>query len=193
MISHRFLRAASLMALPLALAACNASMSSSGSTPTPATTVVTTPTPTTPTTTQFPANLTDPGPLQPTGVTSDSTFAAMINGVRTTAGAGPLAYNAQLDQAAQGHANDMLTNNYFSHTGLNGSSAAQRVAATGYAATAVGENIAQGQQSETDVLNSWQNSPGHKANNENPVFQEFGLGQAGTGGDARWVLVFGSQ
>ena len=125
--------------------------------------------------------------------TMDASFGTLINGVRATNGVGALAYNAQLDQAAQGHAEDMLANGYFSHTGQNGSTVGTRVAATGYVATAVGENIARGQTSEQQVLNDWVGSPLHQANNVNAVFNEFGLGQSGSGSNAHWVLVFGAQ
>jgi uncharacterized protein YkwD len=171
----------SFLLAPLALAGC---VSSSSSTSTATNTTAAN---------QFPANLTSPGPLQPTGTVGDATFVPLINGVRTTAGVAPLTYNTQLDAAAQAHANDMLTNNYFSHTGLTDATRtlAIRVQATGYQYKLIGENIAQGQQSEQDVLNGWVASPGHQANNVTPDFEHFGLGQAGTGSNARWVLVFG--
>lgn len=119
----------------------------------------------------------------------DSSFGDLINAVRLAEGAEPLVYNARLDRAAQGHATDMVDNDYFSHVSQDGRTLADRVDATGYTYTALGENIARGQQSEQQVLDDWQGSSGHRANNENPVFQDFGLGVDGTGADTRWVLV----
>ncbi len=124
---------------------------------------------------------------------ADASFATILNGVRSTAGVAPLTYNAQLDEAAQSHSTDMLVNNYFSHTGLNGSTVEDRIRATGYVPTSFGENIAQGQRDETEVLTAWQNSQGHRENNERAIFTEFGLGVAGTGSQTTWTLVFGSQ
>lgn len=124
---------------------------------------------------------------------NDATFATLINSVRTTAGAPALAYNAQLDAAAQAHSNDMLANDFTSHTGSNGSDVKARVIAQGYTPTLVGENVAQGQQNENEVLLAWQNSSGHRANNENVGFKDFGLARAGTGAATRWTLVLGAK
>jgi uncharacterized protein YkwD len=117
----------------------------------------------------------------------------LLNGARAGSGADSVSYDARLGQAAQGHANDMLANGYFSHTGLNGSSPGDRIQATGYKARAWGENIAKGQRSEAAVFEAWQNSPGHRANNLNPNFEDFALAKAGTGSQLHWVLVFASE
>ncbi|SHH02840.1 Uncharacterized conserved protein YkwD, contains CAP (CSP/antigen 5/PR1) domain [Cognatiyoonia sediminum] len=127
------------------------------------------------------------------GTTGDVSFQGLLNEVRSDAGSAPVTYNAQLDVAAQRHAQDMLDNNYFSHTGLNGSSVGDRATAAGYNWRTVGENIAAGFSSESSVLQAWVDSPGHQANNINPAFEEFGLGYAANGSGNRWVLVFGAQ
>lgn len=129
----------------------------------------------------------------PTTSGNDASFASLLNTMRLDNGAGRVTYNAQLDSAAQAHADDMLANNYFSHTGRDGSSAAQRARRAGYDWRTVGENIATGYRSEETVFNGWTNSPGHHANNINPAFEEFGLGYAGNGTGTRWVLMLGAQ
>ena len=75
----------------------------------------------------------------------------------------------------------------------NGSSPGDRITAAGYNWRTYGENIAQGQTSQQQVLTGWTNSPGHHRNNINPNFEEFGLGKAGTGGSTRWVLVLATE
>lgn len=125
--------------------------------------------------------------------TNDASFGTLINSVRTAAGTTPLTYNANLDAAAQAHSNDMVANNYFSHTGQNGSTIGSRARAAGYNWTAIGENIAQGQSNENLAINGWISSPGHQANNVNPAFKEFGLGRAGSGSNTTWTLLFGAQ
>ncbi len=75
-----------------------------------------------------------------------------------------LSWNAQLTQAADGHAKDMAAKNYFSHTSQDGRTMADRVNATGYAWSSLGENIAAGQPTVESVMSSWRNSPGHCAN-----------------------------
>ncbi len=49
---------------------------------------------------------------------------------------------------------------------------AQRVMATGYSYTALGENIAAGQTSVQAVMTAWINSPGHCQNLMNPSFRD---------------------
>ncbi len=124
---------------------------------------------------------------------TDNSFGGMLNNVRAAGGAGPVVYDSRLGAAAQGHANDMLANNYFSHTGLNGSSAGDRIAAQGYNWSTYGENIAKGQRSEAAVLDAWQGSSGHRRNNLNPAFEDFGLAKAGSGSDTYWVLVLATE
>lgn len=120
---------------------------------------------------------------------SNNTFGGLLNNTRAANGAGAVAFDARLGQAAQSHADDMLRQNYLSHDGKNGSTVGTRVRAAGYNWTAVAENIAQGQQTEESVMQSWTNSSGHHRNNINPTYEHFGLGKAGSGGDKRWVLV----
>ena len=51
-------------------------------------------------------------------------------------------WNDKLAKAAYDHSLDMKSNDYFSHTGLNGSSPGQRITAAGYVWKTYGENIA---------------------------------------------------
>ena len=129
----------------------------------------------------------------PTTAPATTSFAGMLNGARAGTGAGAVTYDARLGQAAQVHADDMLANGYFSHTGLDGSSAGDRIRAAGYVPRAWGENIARGQQSEAEVFQAWEDSPGHRANNHNPNFEDFALSRAGSGSNLYWVLVFASE
>jgi uncharacterized protein YkwD len=72
-----------------------------------------------------------------------------------------LSLQSQLTSAAQGHANDMATKNYFGHNGLDGSTPSSRINATGYRANAWAENIAAGQTSVDEVMSAWWSSTGH--------------------------------
>ena len=132
-------------------------------------------------------------PLSMPSAPVDNSFKGMLNNVRAANGAGPVTYDSRLGQAAQNHANDMLANNYFSHTGLNGSTPGDRITAAGYNWRTYGENIAKGQSSETQVLDGWTNSPGHHANNINPNFEDFALAKAGSGANRYWVLVLSTE
>jgi uncharacterized protein YkwD len=65
----------------------------------------------------------------------------LINDARTAAALPPLTVNPKLSAAANAHARDMLCNNYLSPIGLDGSTAQSRVAAQGYTASVVVENL----------------------------------------------------
>lgn len=86
-----------------------------------------------------------------------------------------LAWNDPLQSAAARHASDMKTNNFFSHTGSDGSNAGMRITQAGYAWGAWGENIAAGYPSAQAVVDGWMASPGHCANLMKPVFKHVGV------------------
>lgn len=100
-----------------------------------------------------------------------------------------LVWNDQLGKAGYDHSVDMKTNNYFSHTGLDGSTPGQRITAAGYTWQSYGENIANGFANEQDVMNGWLNSEGHCKNIMNPGFKDMGTGRDGD----YWTQVFGSK
>lgn len=106
-----------------------------------------------------------------------------------------LAWDDRLEAAALGHADDMASNDYFSHDSLDGSTMVTRIEAQGYTWTAVGENIAAGQATVDSVMQSWQNSDGHCANLMNPDFEDIGVacvsGTAGASYGTYWVMDLG--
>jgi uncharacterized protein YkwD len=87
----------------------------------------------------------------------------------------PLRLNPLLGDAALAHAQDMLRFNYFDHTGHDGSSPAERVAATGYRYRIVGENLAAGPQTAQEAVRGWMASPGHCQNIMDDRFTELGV------------------
>ena len=97
----------------------------------------------------------------------------------------PLAPNPNLELAALRHSTDMVANNYFSHTGLDGSSPASRIAAAGYVGNTIGENIAfiTGQnntpvQAAPNLNADLFKSAGHRVNVLDPTYTEIGIGIA---------------
>lgn len=83
-------------------------------------------------------------------------------------------WNCSLEQAALAHSSDMETNNFFSHTGSDGLQVSDRVNATNYSWMAVGENIAAGQATVSQVMQGWLNSPGHCRNIMSTSYTEVG-------------------
>jgi len=82
----------------------------------------------------------------------------LVNQQRSLHNLGTLQADDRLHQSAALHSTDMGTNNYFSHTGSNGSNAGERILAAGYnwnqLGGAWGENIAAGYGQGLDALNA---------------------------------------
>jgi uncharacterized protein YkwD len=89
---------------------------------------------------------------------------AAHNVERKKEGHGPLKLSAKLLQAAVVHAKDMAEHHKLDHTGTDKSTASERVKRTGYNYILVGENIADGQHTVAEVMETWMNSPGHREN-----------------------------
>jgi uncharacterized protein YkwD len=89
--------------------------------------------------------------------------------------AAALTWSTALTQASASHSQDMSANNYFSHDSLDGRTLRNRVDATGYLWSSLGENIAAGYPTVNAVVDGWVASPGHCANLMNPNFNQFGL------------------
>ena len=106
-----------------------------------------------------------------------------------------LSWNCQLRGAAQLHSSDMALVDFFSHTGSDGLSVGDRATASDYVWSSVGENIAAGQTTITQVMTGWLNSPGHCSNIMSARFTEFGSAVVITTGSEYshyWTQVFGS-
>jgi uncharacterized protein YkwD len=117
---------------------------------------------------------------------------ALTNGERSTAGCPALTPNAQLASAAKRHSDDMARTGNFSHTGTDGSTAAQRVTDAGYRFRVTAENIAAGQASAEEVVRAWMNSESHRANIVNCELRDLGVAHAVDGGNkVYWTQEFG--
>jgi uncharacterized protein YkwD len=103
--------------------------------------------------------------------------ASLINDARTQAGLPALNVNAQLQAAAQGHAIDMACHNLLSHSGSDGSSVGERVAAAGYAASRSSE-IIYGSGYPQTAFDWWMSDPTHRNEILNPYVTDMGVGYA---------------
>ncbi|MFC5218733.1 sigma-70 family RNA polymerase sigma factor [Streptomyces coerulescens] len=118
---------------------------------------------------------------------------ALVNKERANAGCGPLAEDSLLNKSAQGHSEDMAARDFFDHTNPDGADPGQRITAAGYRWSTYGENIAMGQQTPAAVMDSWMNSPGHKANILNCSFKDIGVGIHNGPGGPWWTQNFGAK
>ncbi|MFI8813095.1 MULTISPECIES: sigma-70 family RNA polymerase sigma factor [unclassified Streptomyces] len=131
-----------------------------------------------------------PAPPAPPSVAEQVT--ALVNTERATEGCAPVRGNGLMSTAAQRHSADMATRDYFSHTSPDGTDPGDRLTAAGYRWSTYGENIAKGQRTPADVMSSWMNSPGHRANILNCSFKEIGIGMRNTGSGPVWTQNFGA-
>ena len=121
-------------------------------------------------------------------------IANLINGARTEAGLSPLAVNAQLMAAAQGHSIDMACHGLISHSGSDGSSPSQRVAAAGYAASRSSE-IIYGSGYPQTAFDWWMSDQVHRDEILNSYVTEIGVGYAyvqGTSAGGYYTVNFAS-
>ncbi len=100
----------------------------------------------------------------------------LTNDARRQAGCPALVHNDKLRLAAYLHSKDMSDNDYFSHTGLDGSSPGERISRQGYGFRRWAENIAWGYRTPEAVVEGWMNSSGHRANILNCGLSEIGVG-----------------
>jgi len=103
----------------------------------------------------------------------------LINQARASAGLSELAANAQLAAAAQAHSIDMACFSLLSHTGTNGSTIQQRIAAAGYGATYSEEMIYGGYGAYPQTaFDWWMNDPAHRAIIVDTQIKDIGVGFA---------------
>lgn len=115
----------------------------------------------------------------------------LTNAERKAAGLKPLTADPKLMAAARGHAENMAKLEMLEHT-LNDKTHADRAKDAGYEFGWLGENIAWNQENAKEVLGSWMNSSGHKANILKDEATEIGVAVAKSKkGERYWVQVFG--
>lgn len=112
----------------------------------------------------------------------------LVNKYRKENGLKELTLNSDLSNVAQIKAEDMQTNNYFSHTSPTYGSPFDMMKQFGISYQSAGENIAKGRKTPDAVVNAWMNSEGHKANILNPNYTQMGLGY--TNGTLYWCQMF---
>lgn len=124
----------------------------------------------------------------------DAKLLELTNIERRQEGLAPLCYSAALGEAAQRHAEDMVANNFFSHTGFNGSDVGDRVRGAGYVYAAAGENLAAGSPNPAGAIRQWMGSPGHRGNILESDYTDIGFGYVEAPRSRYghyWVQVFG--
>ncbi len=134
-----------------------------------------------------PMGLPTPLPTSPTPTVAGSDFAermlSLTNQHRRQYGCPALTLNMRLATAAQRHSDDMARHDFVGHTGVDGSTSADRIQHTGYQYWQWAENLAAGYQTPESVIESWMQSAEHRDNILNCHLLEIGIGytyRAGT-------------
>jgi uncharacterized protein YkwD len=85
----------------------------------------------------------------------------------------------------------MIARDYFDHDSPDGGTSSERAAAAGYHSP-TGENIAGGDESASEVVQTWMDSPGHRANILDCDYHSTGVGLARGGKyGTYWTQMFG--
>lgn len=118
----------------------------------------------------------------------------LVNAERAKAGLKPLKENWELSRVAEFKSSDMRDKKYFDHNSPTYGSPFTMIKNFGISYKTAGENIAAGQKTPEEVMKSWMNSPGHKANILNAGYTQIGVGYV-TGGsyNSYWTQQFISQ
>lgn len=135
-----------------------------------------------------------------TGEQSDSSeqakaVLALVNAERSKQGLKALQLDQKLNEIATVKAKDMAENDYFSHDSPTYGSPFEMMRSFGVTQyRSAGENIAAGQKTPEEVMHSWMNSSGHRANILSASYTHLGVGYVKGGSyGTYWVQEFTQQ
>ena len=115
----------------------------------------------------------------------------LVNVERAKAGLPALKQNWELCRVARYKSQDMIDKKYFAHQSPTYGSPFDMMKSFGIKYLAAGENIAYGQKTPAEVMQSWMNSPGHRNNILSSGYYEIGVGAAKTAsGTMYWTQMF---
>jgi hypothetical protein len=115
------------------------------------------------------------------GDSSNFTNEALVmetNEVRAEHSQPSLNLSPTLSVAAQAKADDMVSKDYWAHTGPDGSTPWTFITAAGYTYQYAGENLAFGFRDVDQIISGWMNSPEHRANLLGAEYLDVGFGVA---------------
>ncbi|MFD5625755.1 CAP domain-containing protein [Streptomyces sp. NPDC127072] len=146
----------------------------------------------------------DPGPVAEPGSEQRPPFqreaagaaaraAVEINRHRGRAGCPRVRLRAALNRAAQAHSADMARHQRLGHTGTNGSSPEDRMRAAGYHPSYSGEAVLSGADTARGAVNTWMDSPPHRAIILTCRYRDAGIGRTDGPGGAWWTLDLASR
>lgn len=115
----------------------------------------------------------------------------LVNQQRAYNGLPALKANWEVSRVARYKSQDMIDKRYFAHQSPTYGSPFNMMENFGIRFSAAGENIAYGQRTPQEVMNSWMNSPGHRSNILNRTYNQIGVGVAkSSNGTFYWTQMF---
>lgn len=115
----------------------------------------------------------------------------LTNGERGKHRLPALRINRILVEVGRYHSFDMAERQYFSHVSPDGETLADRARKFGYTYVTLAENLAMGNQSASEIFESWMASNEHRSNILGDEFTEVGIGiYVGKDGQAYYTQVF---
>ena len=120
----------------------------------------------------------------------ESEVLRLSNIEREKVGLPPLEMDKKLSGIARIKSQDMADKKYFSHTSPTYGSPFDMMKRFGVKYRAAGENVAMGQESPEEVVDSWMKSQGHKENILSSKFGAFGVGYVEQGKNTYWTQMF---
>ncbi|QQR82755.1 CAP domain-containing protein [Candidatus Campbellbacteria bacterium] len=130
-------------------------------------------------------------PIKNLAITVNGTI-AQTNYYRRKEGLPGLSSNALLTLSAQKKVDDMFARQYFEHESPVGVGSDDLAHSVGYAYVMIGENLALGEYADdSELVQGWMNSPGHRENILNPKYTEIGVAvkKGMFNGDMVWLAV----
>ena len=117
-----------------------------------------------------------------------------VNAFRTKNGSKSVVLDARLSSAAAMQSENQAAHSWISHYGPDGSKPKDRAARVGYRAKIASENVASGQKSFSDAMQSWEGSSGHRENLLRPEVTAIGVAMTkNKSGRPYRTLVLGSE
>lgn len=131
-------------------------------------------------------------PSTPSNISAlESEVINLVNVERRKNGQPTLSPNNELSNVARIKSQDFINNNYFSHNSPTYGTPFNMLRTFGVPFTAAAENVANGQRTASEVMNSWMNSSGHRSNILSPAYNQIGVGVArDSNGRLYWTQMF---
>ncbi len=108
----------------------------------------------------------------------ESEVVRLVNIERARANRPALVESNEISNVARVKSEDFINNNYFAHNSPTYGTPFDMLRSFGISFTGAAENIASGQRTAEEAMNSWMNSTEHRENILNPTYNQIGVGVA---------------